>query len=42
MIKGEIFMEINKIVIAGAGTMGISLVQIFAEDGYNVALYNRS
>mgnify|MGYP001722625369 FL=1 len=35
-------MEINKIVIAGAGTMGISLVQIFAEYGYNVALYNRS
>ena len=34
--------EIKKIVIAGAGTMGISLVQIFAKYDFQVTLYNRS
>ncbi|MEA5082941.1 MAG: 3-hydroxyacyl-CoA dehydrogenase family protein [Lachnospiraceae bacterium] len=34
--------EVKKIVIAGAGTMGISLVQIFAKFDFAVTLYNRS
>ncbi len=34
--------SINNIVIAGAGTMGISLVQIFAKYDYKVTLYNRA
>jgi len=34
--------EVKKIVIAGAGTMGISLVQIFAKFDFDVILYNRS
>lgn len=32
--------EIKKIVIAGAGTMGYSMAQIFASKGYDVTLYN--
>lgn len=34
--------KVKKIVIAGAGTMGISLVQIFAKFDFHVTLYNRS
>ncbi|MGE4213454.1 MAG: 3-hydroxyacyl-CoA dehydrogenase family protein [Anaerotignaceae bacterium] len=34
--------EVKKIVIAGAGTMGISLVQIFARFNFSVTLFNRS
>lgn len=30
----------KKIVIAGAGTMGASLAQVYAEAGYEVALYD--
>lgn len=33
-------MEIKKIVIAGAGTMGYSMADIFAKYGYDVVLYN--
>lgn len=32
--------DIKKIVIAGAGTMGYSMAQIFAQNGYDVTLYN--
>lgn len=34
--------DIKKITIAGAGVMGGSMAQIFAEKGYNVCIYNRS
>lgn len=34
--------KVKKIVVAGAGTMGISLVQIFAGYNFDVLLYNRS
>ncbi len=34
--------NVKSIVIAGAGTMGTSLVQIFAKYDYKVALYNRA
>lgn len=33
-------MDIKKIVVAGAGTMGSSMAQIFARYGYEVVLYN--
>lgn len=33
-------MEIKKITIAGAGTMGYSMAEIFARNGYNVILWN--
>ena len=33
-------MDIKKIVIAGAGTMGYSMADIFAKYGYDVVLYN--
>lgn len=33
-------MNINKIVIAGAGTMGSSMAQIYAKYFDNVTLYN--
>lgn len=33
-------MEIQKIAIAGAGTMGYSMAEIFAANGYEVTLYN--
>lgn len=33
-------MKIKKIVVAGAGTMGASMAQIFARYGYEVTLYN--
>lgn len=33
-------MEIRKITIAGAGTMGYSMAEIFARKGYNVILWN--
>lgn len=34
------FEEIKKIVIAGAGTMGLAAAQIMAEYGYDTVLYN--
>jgi 3-hydroxybutyryl-CoA dehydrogenase len=34
--------EIKKIFIAGAGTMGHGLAQVFATEGYDVALYSRT
>jgi len=34
--------EISSVVVAGAGTMGASLVQIFAQRGLRVTLWNRS
>ena len=33
-------MEIKKIVIAGAGTMGYSMAQIFARYNYDVTIYD--
>lgn len=33
-------MEIKKITIAGAGTMGYSMAEIFARNGYDVILWN--
>lgn len=33
-------MEIKKIGIAGAGTMGYSMADIFAAHGYEVTLWN--
>ena len=33
-------MEIRKITIAGAGTMGYSMAEIFARNGYDVILWN--
>jgi len=33
-------MEIKKIVIAGAGTMGYSMAQIFAQFHYQVVVYD--
>lgn len=33
-------MEIRKITIAGAGTMGYSMAEIFARKGYDVILWN--
>lgn len=35
-------MEFNKIAIAGAGTMGYSIAEIFAEHKFNVTLYDIS
>jgi 3-hydroxybutyryl-CoA dehydrogenase len=32
--------DIKKVVIAGAGTMGASMAQIFAEKGYTVVIYD--
>ena len=32
-------MEIKKIVIAGAGTMGYSMAEIFAQFEYQVTIY---
>ena len=32
--------QIQKVVMAGAGTMGTSMAQIFAAHGYNTVLYN--
>ena len=37
-----IFQDIKRIVVAGAGTMGSSMAQSFAENGYEVKIYNRS
>lgn len=34
--------EIKKIFIVGAGTMGHGLAQVFATEGYDVALYSRT
>lgn len=35
-------MEIRDIVIAGAGTMGYSMAEIFARYGYQVTIYDMS
>ena len=32
--------EIRNVVVAGAGTMGASMAQIFAKHGYDVVLYD--
>lgn len=32
----------NKVVLAGAGTMGASLAQVYAQAGWDTVLYNRS
>ena len=32
--------EIRNVVVAGAGTMGASMAQIFAKNGYDVVLYD--
>ena len=32
--------DIQRIVVAGAGTMGASMAQIFAKCGYDVVLYD--
>lgn len=34
--------EVSKVVVAGAGTMGAQLAQIFAQHGLRVTLWNRS
>ena len=34
------FEDIKKVVIAGAGTMGLAAAQIMAEYGYDTTLYN--
>ena len=34
-------MNTEHIIIAGGGTMGTSLVQIFAQKGFAVTLYSR-
>ncbi len=33
-------MDIKKVVIAGAGTMGHSMAQVFAQHGFETTLYN--
>ena len=35
-------MNLNSVVMAGAGTMGASLAQVYAQAGYDVTVYNRS
>ena len=35
-------MNTNKVVMAGAGTMGASLAQVYAQAGWDTVLYNRS
>ena len=35
-------MNKNKVVLAGAGTMGASLAQVYALAGWDTVLYNRS
>ena len=32
----------KKVVIAGAGTMGASLAQVYVQGGWKTVLYNRS
>ena len=39
-IEGLLTMDIKKITIAGAGTMGYSMADIFAQNGYEVTLWN--
>lgn len=39
-IEGLLGMKIEKITIAGAGTMGYSMAEIFARNGYEVTLWN--
>lgn len=33
--------EIRRVVVAGAGTMGVTLARLFAQSGYDVTLWNR-
>lgn len=33
--------EIRRVVVAGAGTMGVTLARLFAQSGYGVTLWNR-
>ena len=35
-------MNLNSVVMAGAGTMGASLAQVYAQAGYDVTVYNLS
>lgn len=35
-------MNKNKVVLAGAGTMGASLAQVYAQAGWDTVLWNRS
>ena len=35
-------MEQRHVVIVGAGIMGASLAQVYAQGGWQVSLYNRS
>lgn len=39
-IEALLTMDIKKITIAGAGTMGYSMADIFAQNGYDVILWN--
>ena len=39
-IEGLLTMDIKKITIAGAGTMGYSMADIFTQNGYEVTLWN--
>lgn len=40
--KGMEEMEQRHVVIVGAGIMGASLAQVYAQGGWQVSLYNRS
>lgn len=40
ILKGALIMEIKRIGIAGAGTMGYSMADIFASYGFDVTLWN--
>ena len=33
--------HIRRVVVAGAGTMGVTLTRLFAQSGYDVTLWNR-
>ena len=35
-------MNTNKVVMTGAGTMGASLAQVYAQAGWDTVLYSRS
>ena len=38
--EGDLIMEQQHIVLVGAGMMGASLSQVYAQDGYQVSLWN--
>ena len=38
IIMGEFVKNINRILVVGAGTMGHSIAQVFAQHGYEVDL----